>query len=179
MELITKADPKPAFVVVDAWLDTVPGDLKIGDPQQSRTALHPWRDAGRHTQARRLVTHTPSRDTARTSKEFIMALYTAGAGAILTPEQVHQLVVRPVLDQAVSAQVTHRGSDRIARLADPDRDRPTAVLRLWPKAVKFRLRTAHVTEQVVTPKKLAALSVISSELAADSHPPRCRLSAME
>ena len=35
-----------------------------------------------------------------------MALYTAGAGAILTPEQVHQLVVRPVLDQAVSAQVS-------------------------------------------------------------------------
>ena len=40
-----------------------------------------------------------------------MALYTAGAAAILTPAQVAELVVRPVIEQAVSARF-----DR-----DPDR----------------------------------------------------------
>jgi hypothetical protein len=35
-----------------------------------------------------------------------MALYTAGAGAILSPAEVNDLVVRPVIEQAVSAQVS-------------------------------------------------------------------------
>jgi HK97 family phage major capsid protein len=35
-----------------------------------------------------------------------MALLTSGATAILTPAQVSELVVRPVIEQAVSAQVS-------------------------------------------------------------------------
>lgn len=42
--LIAEADPKPALVVVDAWLDTVPAGLSVRDPQQARQALHPWKD---------------------------------------------------------------------------------------------------------------------------------------
>ena len=58
MELITKADPKPDLVVVDAWLDTVPSGLKVRDTQQSREALHPWRDAATRTDAAiTLLTH--------------------------------------------------------------------------------------------------------------------------
>ena len=53
-----------------------------------------------------------------------MALLTSGATAILTPAQVAELVVRPVIEQAVSAQVSDRDSDRNARLEDSDRDSP-------------------------------------------------------
>jgi len=45
MFLITGADPKPDLVVVDAWLDTVPTDLRVRDTQQARQALHPWKEA--------------------------------------------------------------------------------------------------------------------------------------
>ncbi len=33
-----------ALVVVDGWLDTVPGNFQVKDPQQARSALHPWKE---------------------------------------------------------------------------------------------------------------------------------------
>ncbi len=42
--LIHEAEPAPALVVVDAWLDTVPSALSVRDPQQARQALHPWKE---------------------------------------------------------------------------------------------------------------------------------------
>jgi AAA domain len=57
--LIREADPPPALVVVDAWLDTVPGTLSVRDPQQARQALHPWRELATMTDAAvLLLTHT-------------------------------------------------------------------------------------------------------------------------
>lgn len=59
MHLIIEADPAPALIVVDAWLDTVPGGLSVRDPQQARQALHPWREAATATSAAvLLLTHT-------------------------------------------------------------------------------------------------------------------------
>lgn len=49
--LIAKADPAPAVVVVDAWLDTVPPGLSVKDPQQARQALHPWKEIATTTGA--------------------------------------------------------------------------------------------------------------------------------
>ena len=43
LDLIRVADPRPAAVVVDCWLDTVPPDLLVRDPQ---------RPAGRCTRGR-------------------------------------------------------------------------------------------------------------------------------
>jgi len=51
MERIVEADPAPALVVCDAWLDTVPRRLQVRDPQQSRQALHPWKEAANLTGA--------------------------------------------------------------------------------------------------------------------------------
>jgi hypothetical protein len=51
MPLIRNADPKPDLVVVDCWLDTVPGVLNVRDAQQARQALHPWRDIASNTDA--------------------------------------------------------------------------------------------------------------------------------
>jgi hypothetical protein len=57
--LILEADPKPALVVVDAWLDTVPAALSVRDPQQARQALHPWKEVATTTDAAvLLLTHT-------------------------------------------------------------------------------------------------------------------------
>jgi hypothetical protein len=44
LSIIRNADPKPELVVVDCWLDTVPPQLNVRDPQQARQALHPWKD---------------------------------------------------------------------------------------------------------------------------------------
>ena len=59
LHLIASADPPPALVVVDAWLDTVPSGLKVRDPQDARRALHPWKEIATTTGAAvLLITHT-------------------------------------------------------------------------------------------------------------------------
>lgn len=61
MDLIDQAieTVRPALIVVDAWLDTVPSALNVKDPQHARQALHPWRDAAtRGDCAVLLLTHT-------------------------------------------------------------------------------------------------------------------------
>jgi hypothetical protein len=65
--LLAQMEAKPAFLVVDAWLDTVAGNLNIRDTQQARSALHPWKElATRHDLAVLLVTHTNRMDTTST-----------------------------------------------------------------------------------------------------------------
>jgi hypothetical protein len=51
MPLIRNADPRPDLVIVDCWLDTVPGNLSVRDAQEARRALHPWRDIATETDA--------------------------------------------------------------------------------------------------------------------------------
>jgi hypothetical protein len=59
MPFIVGADPAPALVVVDAWLDTVEAKLSVRDSQQARRALHPWGEAATRTgSAVLLLTHT-------------------------------------------------------------------------------------------------------------------------
>ena len=59
IHLVAAADPAPVCVVVDAWLDTVPGSLSVKDPQQARLALHPWKEIATTTDAAvLLLTHT-------------------------------------------------------------------------------------------------------------------------
>lgn len=59
IHLIAEADPAPALVVVDAWLDTVSAALSVRDPQQARQALHPWREVATLTDAAvLLICHT-------------------------------------------------------------------------------------------------------------------------
>jgi len=49
----------PSLVVVDAWIDTVPGGLQVKDPQKARKAVAPWREYAAETGAAvLLVAHT-------------------------------------------------------------------------------------------------------------------------
>lgn len=55
---------KPALVVLDAWIDTVPGGVNVKDPQQCRVAVKPWKDyAAKFDAAVLLVTHTNRLDS--------------------------------------------------------------------------------------------------------------------
>lgn len=57
LHLIDEA--RPALVVVDTWLDTVPSKLSVKDPQQARQALHPWKETATKTDAAvLLICHT-------------------------------------------------------------------------------------------------------------------------
>lgn len=70
LEVLENSAIRPALVVLDAWIDTVPGGLNIRDAQQCRAAVKPWKDyAAKVGAAVLLVTHTnridsgASRDT--------------------------------------------------------------------------------------------------------------------
>ncbi|WP_348651213.1 AAA family ATPase [Mycolicibacterium neoaurum] len=61
-------EPIPAFIVVDAWLDTVHGSLNVQMPQDARKALHPWKDLAVQLDAAvLLMTHT-NRDTGSSAR---------------------------------------------------------------------------------------------------------------
>lgn len=98
-----------------------------------------------------------------------MASTTGTFGPILTPEQVGELVIKPLVQQSVAGQVlttvmvgTHQYRIPVVT-ADPAAS--------WTaEGAEITATDATVDEVVVTPSKLAALSVISSELAGDSSP---------
>jgi len=49
----------PSLVVVDAWIDTVPGGLQVKNPQKAREAVTPWKNYAAETGAAvLLVAHT-------------------------------------------------------------------------------------------------------------------------
>jgi hypothetical protein len=59
MSALRENEFAPSLVVVDAWIDTVPGGLQVKDAQKARRAVGPWKDyAARTGAAILLVTHT-------------------------------------------------------------------------------------------------------------------------
>src|SRR3954468_22625170 len=100
-----------------------------------------------------------------------MTLTTGTAGPLLTPEQVEDLLVLPVLaasvalNPLVSTVVRLTGSTyRIPRVtADP-------VAGFVAEGAEIPVSDLTTNELVVTPYKVAGLSVVTSELAEDSSP---------
>ncbi|MEO3757067.1 phage major capsid protein [Mycobacterium sp. B14F4] len=93
---------------------------------------------------------------------------TAGLG-ILTPEEVGELVVRPIIAASTALQVcnvvpTDSGDFRIPIIADD------AGAQWVAEAADIPLDDADVTEEIVRPTKVAGLTKVSSELAQDSSP---------
>lgn len=98
-----------------------------------------------------------------------MSLLTSGAAGILTAEEVGELVVKPVERESVAMQVssvvrTTSGSFRIPIItSDSSAD--------WtPEGEEITPTMPGVAELDVIPKKLAALTIVSNELANDSSP---------
>ncbi|BDB43847.1 MULTISPECIES: phage major capsid protein [Mycobacterium] len=92
---------------------------------------------------------------------------TVNSTSILTPEQVGELVIKPLLAQSVAAQVstvvrTDSNQYRVPIVAaDPDTS--------WtPEGTEITADDLDLAELVITPKKVAGLTVVSNELLADS-----------
>jgi HK97 family phage major capsid protein len=94
---------------------------------------------------------------------------TSTFSAILTPEQVGQLVVTPLTQLSIAGQTmtTVHTSSHNYRIPIVTADPSASFV---PEAGEIPVTDAAVTELNVTPSKLAALSVISRELADDSTP---------
>jgi HK97 family phage major capsid protein len=97
-------------------------------------------------------------------------MYTSGSAAsILRPEEVGALVVQPTLAQsifaAVSTVVSTGAHDYRIPIVTDDADAGW-----YAEGAEITPSDATLDEVVVTPKKVAALTIISRELAADTTP---------
>jgi HK97 family phage major capsid protein len=96
---------------------------------------------------------------------------TTSAGAILAPEAVGRLIIQPLIQQSVAGRALG-----VIQLADPAHDYRVPIVTADPSASwvaegqEIPVSDADVEEIIVTPTKLAGLTVISSELARDSSP---------
>lgn len=88
---------------------------------------------------------------------------------ILGPEQVTELVIRPLIANSIAGQVLSTVNTAAPQYRVP-------IVAADPSAAwvaegqEIPASDADIDELIVTPKKLAGLSIISSELAADSSP---------
>ena len=142
LHLITEADPVPDLVVVDAWLDTVPSNLSVKDPQQARQALHPWKELATTTEAAvLLLTHTNrvasanARDrygaTGELRKKARMTLYAqrdANGHLVVGPEKANG--ASPVVASSFSIKGVHYFSPTKITMAR---------CHSWPTSVKIGL----------------------------------------
>lgn len=126
--LLHELEVEPALLVVDAWLDTVSGQLNIRDTQQARAALHPWKEiATRHNLSVLLVTHTNRADT--TSTRDLMG----GTAALRQKARMVLFAARP--------QLTDTGDQHL--WVGPDKANTTGIV----DAVKFKVTVEQVREQ--------------------------------
>jgi HK97 family phage major capsid protein len=98
-----------------------------------------------------------------------MTFLESAAAGILTPEQVGELVIRPIQQASVAMAVTTvvQTASPVFRIPIVDTDASAA----WvPEGNDIVTNDALVDEEQVTPLKVAALVKISSELAEDSSP---------
>lgn len=96
-----------------------------------------------------------------------MAFTTTTGAAVLTPDEVSALVIQPLIEQSVCTQVSTVLQTNSHQLRIP-------VVTAYPTAgwtaegAEIGVADATLDEVLVTPKKLAGLTVITNELAADS-----------
>ncbi len=98
-----------------------------------------------------------------------MTLLTSTGAGVLAPETVQNLVIQPLIDEAICTQVSTvvQTSSNSTRFPVVKSD-PTAA---WtPEAAEIAVSDADIDEINVVPSKLAGLTVISNELAQDSSP---------
>ncbi|MGV0873494.1 phage major capsid protein [Mycolicibacterium sp. XJ879] len=98
-----------------------------------------------------------------------MTQLTTNAASLLKPEQVNALIVEPLTKESTAFQVSTvaRTSSTQYRFPVITGDPDTA----WvPEGAEIPADDANVEELLVTPKKVAGLTVISNELANDSSP---------
>ena len=103
-----------------------------------------------------------------------MVSTTSTGAAILTPEQVHQLVILPLQQQSVAMLVGDVVTINTHVLRVPRVTQDVAAS-FVAEGAEIPATDAAVDQIEITPAKLAALSVITSELSQDSSPAALRL----
>lgn len=98
-----------------------------------------------------------------------MAFLSDAAAGILKPEDIGDLVIRPIQQASVAMQVATQVTTSSPTFRIPVVDLDAASARV-PEGQDINPTDPTVTEEVVTPLKVAALVKISSELAEDSSP---------
>ena len=96
-----------------------------------------------------------------------MALNTTNGSAILNPDEVSELVVRPLIEQACQRKSRRSSAPTRTRCGLPivTAD-PTVGWAL--EGSELAVSDSTLSEIVLVPKKLAGLTVVTNELAADS-----------
>lgn len=70
-KLIDDMPEKPALIIADPWLDTVPGSFNVRDGQQAKEALRPWRElAIKHNTGVLLIAHTNRMSTPNARDKY-------------------------------------------------------------------------------------------------------------
>ena len=101
-----------------------------------------------------------------------MALTTlaASGGTILSPEEVQALVIKPLIAEAVATQVSGTVTTTSNQTRFPVVNTDPVAAWTPEEARRSNPSDADLDELVVTPKKLAGLSILSNELVDDSDP---------
>lgn len=89
MDVLRKQLITPSLVVVDAWIDTVPGGLPVKDTQKARAAIAPWKAYAADTNAAALlVAHTNrgDRNNLRNTYGLSVALRQVARSALYAAE---------------------------------------------------------------------------------------------
>lgn len=98
-----------------------------------------------------------------------MASTTTTFAPILAPEQVGDLIIKPLMAQSIAGQV-------LTAVATGSHDYRIPIVNADPSAswtaegAEIAVTDADIDELEITPKKLAALTIITRELANDSNP---------
>lgn len=100
IDVLKSQEIKPALIVLDAWIDTVPGGINVKDPQQCRAAVKPWKDYAADVGAAvLLVTHTNRLGTGSSRDTYGLsgALRQVGRSALYAVEdpETSALIVGP------------------------------------------------------------------------------------
>jgi HK97 family phage major capsid protein len=98
-----------------------------------------------------------------------MSLTTSSGASILAPEQINELIIKPLSQESVALRIS-----QVVQITGPSLRVPivgTDVAAAWTQeGAEITATDEVITEIDITPKKLAALTIISNELAADSSP---------
>jgi hypothetical protein len=125
LNLIYEANPAPALIVVDAWLDTVPAHLSVKDPQQARLALRPWKDLASTTGAAvLLLCHTNRVATANARDKY---------GATMELRKVARLTL-----------FAQAGDDEGTLLIGPEKANATGAVRASKFEIQAKSNTARL-----------------------------------
>ena len=147
IHLVQQAD-KPALIVVDGWLDTVPSSLRVKDTQQARLALHPWKEVATATgPAVLLLCHTNRVATGSTRdkhgatiglrQKARMALYAIG-------DDEGHLIVGPDKANGVATELASVFDIRAIQHFDPTDDHDGTVPQLVYVTESNRTIKQHV-----------------------------------